>query len=108
MSDIAERVRALIARAVHPNTPTEEARTSALIACQTIEKRELAVVPRLEIAVASHHVTLEPDPDPEPRRRISARYSGYCKCCHRHWWKDEEIWWARGRGATCYSCRREP
>jgi hypothetical protein len=41
VADLLERVRALLARAVHPETPTEEARTSAVIACKQIVKGDM-------------------------------------------------------------------
>lgn len=41
MGKALERVRSLIARAVHPDTPVEEARTSAMIACKLIAEHKL-------------------------------------------------------------------
>jgi hypothetical protein len=40
---VIPKVQALIARAAHPETPVEEARTSAVIACKLIAEHELVI-----------------------------------------------------------------
>lgn len=45
MSDAIARVEALLARAAHPGTPEEEARTSAVIAAREIKKKGFTVRP---------------------------------------------------------------
>lgn len=44
MIDIIARVKGLIAKAAHPDTPENEARTCAMLACKYIEKENLEVV----------------------------------------------------------------
>lgn len=41
MSDRMERLRALVTRALHPKTPEEEARTSAMQACRLVKELHL-------------------------------------------------------------------
>ena len=48
MSDPVDRVGDLLRRALDPGATLEEARTSAVRACETIRKNDLIVVPRQE------------------------------------------------------------
>ncbi len=76
MAEPAERFAALVARATHPTTPPEEARTAALIACQYFAAHSLEIVP----AGASAAPT---PPVATTRRRVDivARYRGWCGEC---------------------------
>lgn len=116
------KVRALIERAVHPSTPEEEARTSALIAAKLIKSSGLEVTtPKGSGPSAS---TKPPQTDEDDRweaiRRQSHRrrrqrevtwvllvsaYRGRCKSCRLHYEAGDEICWRRGSGATHFDCR---
>jgi len=129
VTDAKRRIDALIARAVHPTTPEEEARTSALIAVRQARENGLTLVDAAAHAreIASLQNTIEsllatmpepaeyapppPPPTARPRRKgepfvtLVSKYDGKCKACSERYLSGDEIAWMRERGATHYACR---
>src|SRR5262245_47005554 len=125
-----EKIRALTDRAVHPSTPIEEARTSALIAVRMAREAGLEVMTGAErrelvqfrqaagrVNGSSPHAngTVNPASDPaypfrhRARKRtdgpgdyaiITSMYNGYCRACRRGYKEGDEIAYRRGFGAT--------
>lgn len=107
-----EKIRALLARAVHPTTPSEEARTSAHLAVRLIVSNDFTIG-------ANGHARSAPPPPPpppppEPKRSrssgssyavLSSKYDGRCVACAKPYAVGDRITWRRGEGATHYACR---
>lgn len=85
-------------RALHPGTPEEEARTSAMLAVKLIAANKL----------------LDQRPAPAPQRqaeekviRIQSRYGGFCKKCRKPYEFEDWIAWQPGTpGAMHWECYR--
>jgi hypothetical protein len=115
-----DKVKALISRATNETTPTEEARTSAMIACKLIARDDLlaaAPAPRAsrpkrdpyeDFYRGPNRGAWPPPPPPRPKpdlRTIRARYGGTCHSCHRPFPEGAEVVWAKGKGSAHVACR---
>ncbi len=107
---ILDRIRALLARAAHPTTPEEEARTSAVQAARLIGKHEVAIgVPAVEVRVAWR----APEPSSwtgssTARSGFHCRYraakAGRCQECKKSFAKGEEVGWRNPIGPVHLDC----
>jgi len=83
------RIQSLIERAAHPETPIEEARTSALIAVRMIAKdKSLEKLAAFEASAAAFQEVEarerprpEKPPDDGTYRVMRARFPGICRVC---------------------------
>lgn len=115
---IRERVDALLARALHENTPPEEARTSAMIACRIIADHRL-LDPQPE-AKRSPWTKSEPpkasgwtrppsNPPPSPKsewKRFVSKFDGRCKLCGDWYFEGDVIAW-KPKASVHWECFRE-
>jgi hypothetical protein len=97
MNGDLERVRSLLERAAHPETPEEEARTCAVIAARLIHKNGF-VVSKLNTNSLKETITKKRGPinwENVPRakvfRRRCATTQGYCNVCNAYYEPGEEI-----------------
>ena len=106
------KVRALLARAGHPNTPEEEARTSAVIAAKMIYSCGLEV--NLKSQGKLPFDERQPKPKPKapskpkassPYRIITTKFDGWCKSCGDPFDVNDVVAWVKDRGCTHYDCR---
>ena len=98
-----QKVLALLARAAHPHTPEEEARTSAIIAARMIFASGLQIG-----ASAEPPSKTSPSPPPrcpKPYRVFTSRFDGWCKSCGEPFDIGDRVAWVKGRGCTHYECR---
>lgn len=102
-----DRIRALLARAAHPTTPEEEARTSAVQAARLIARYD---VPIGTATVVDVRVWPSPTYGPSGRGgsglhcRYQAARSGRCQECGRAFHKGEEIGWRNPIGPVHLDC----
>jgi hypothetical protein len=118
MTATFERVRSLISRALHPGTPVEEARTSAVIACRLLAEHgplrpdtqpvDLESIEReafdrgyMEGAADAKRMASPPVPK---RHVIASKYAGRCQSCGGAYRIGESIAWAKGEGAVHVRC----
>jgi hypothetical protein len=94
MSDLMQRIQALISRATHAGTGEAEARTSAHIACRLIR----------EHGVALSLGTPKPGAPPPKRRVIYSKYASHCTGCNKAIAIGESVAWAKGAGVLCTIC----
>jgi hypothetical protein len=110
------RIQALLSRATHPETPPEEARTSAMLACALIVKD--GALERLSVFEA-HAVELRrkqaaqdrPAPESAPGdsryRIILAKYDAICRVCVGDINQNERVAWRKGWGTAHVGCMRD-
>jgi hypothetical protein len=98
-----ERARALLSRAVHVSTPTEEARTSAWAFARIVHEHGLLD----RVPDADGCCDCDDGREQMERVPIVSRFRGRCKECRRTYEIGDEIWWARGSGAICACCAEE-
>jgi len=100
VADLIDRVQKLIAQSSSPYE--EEARTAAKMACDLIRAHALVVG-------TTHPVAASPPPPPrdEPEYiHIRTKYEARCRKCGRQAHIGDWVWWRKGGGTLCTSCRR--
>ena len=124
--DPLDRLRRLIALASNPATPTEEARTSAMIVVKMIVEKKIVLslladskrtteemweeIARATGGAASRPRRRAPKSTPPPRdeeipqKRIRAKFSSRCGRCAAYLAVGEEIWWTKGLTPHCVPC----
>jgi len=90
-----EKVVALVDRAMHAETPPEEARTSAFLAWKLVQKLGL------ELA--------RPEPPPKRRRHrgriIVSKFDGICDVCGEAYEAGKKVRWKRHTGCIHLDCQ---
>ncbi len=96
----AAKLAALLARAIHPGTPIEEARTCAVIYCKAIGEKPPEPQPKVN-PFASKRPAYDENDSPI---WIRAKYAGRCKFCGVTIDVGSDMLWKRGHGGLCRSC----
>lgn len=108
-----ERLRDLLARALHEETPTEEARTCAMQICRLIQKHNLVVTTAYtaeDISSAFESARKKKyrrrvDEDVEHEGRwIRSRFDSICIRCAASIPVNTRCFWVKGQGVTCAGC----
>jgi hypothetical protein len=101
------KLQALHDRAVHPSTPTEEARTCALIYLRAIdEKRKAEPVSSIDEFIGRKPKSADVDnTDEDGWTLIRSKFHGWCRACRSDIAEGETIWWKPRKGARHERCR---
>jgi hypothetical protein len=88
---VIERARRLLARATHAATPSEEARTSAMVLARLIVAHAIELVPAglLDSLRSREELPLV------AVRLIRSRYAGFCAVCARRYNVGDWVAWSR-------------
>jgi len=120
MSLDIDRIKALMARAIHKNTPVEEARSSALIAIKQIAKYKLEIIdPKVNPTInveSSYDDDMHSAKPSNPHNTADwvevknfnikmAKSAGVCVSCNKEFFKSEVIAFVFNGGTTHYKCR---
>lgn len=111
------KIDALIARCLGTDS-VEEARTSAVLACQLIRKYKIELYAPGTAMPFEPRVWQPPPPPPPPRPRsrtvapetfrlIYAKYDTACRDCGGDIYTGERVAWKKGWGVKCLQCYYE-
>lgn len=101
------RVRDLMARAAHPGTPPEEARTAAHLAVQIAARHGMVLVHESELSMLRDTVFgwLVATSNAHP---IASKYAGRCRTCGERYARGAEVNWQRELGCWHLDCAPPP
>lgn len=117
VSQHVKRTIDLIKRAVHPGTPLEEARTSAMLAVKNVVTHSLVISDNGQETPPPPPPPPSPPPPPQepkrspysgkPGRWIISKFTSGCVVCDGLIDIGESVWWEKGKGVTCRDCRQQ-
>jgi hypothetical protein len=104
---LISKVEKLVAMTSSPHT--EEARTSAFMACKLIRDHGLQIVARNGNAYQEPAYQPPPNtqPEPEPPNElipIKVKHKGYCRRCGKSIFAGEMAFWRKGKGLLHFDC----
>jgi hypothetical protein len=97
------KAEGLLAKAAHPDTPVEEARTAAMLLVRLMAAHDLTVTPKTLLAplAAPQWPTVSRE-----GRHITAAFDSKCHACRKEIEAGSWVWWVRTVGVYCSECEK--
>lgn len=92
----------LLAKAAHPETPIEEARTAAMLLVRLMVAHDLTLTAKRSLGLISWQQWV-----PSGARHISTSFDSHCKACGGNVYAGMRVWWVRGVGVYCSECEHK-